>query len=61
MDLKLKVRKNTQWTGQEVLELTGGQKLKIKSAGEEILNEKCPAGHTWDVIVSVHITQHENV
>jgi len=61
MDLKLKTRKNSQWTGQDNLKLTGGKVLRILSAGEMILDEKCPAGHTWDVTVNVHITQHENV
>ena len=59
MELKRTVRKNTQYMAQEAFELTGGKMLMIKSAGQELLKEKCPAGYTWDVEVSVHITQHE--
>ena len=59
MDLKRTIRKNTQFVGQESFELSGNQTLKIKSAGEEILKEKCPAGYKWNVEVSVHVTQLE--
>jgi len=60
MKLELVVRKNAQYQGQENLTLTCGETLKIKSAGESILSEKCPTGYKWEVTVSVHITQHNS-
>ena len=59
MDLKRTTRKNTQFIGQESFELSGSKTLKILSAGQEILKEKCPVGYKWNVEVSVHVTQLE--
>jgi len=58
MELKKTVIRNTQYLAQDKYTLTGGKVVKLKVAGNDVFSEKCPAGYTWDVEVSVHITQH---
>ena len=56
MDLKRTGTRKTHYLAQEKYQLTGGEAIKLKIAGDEVLKEKCPAGLKWDVEVSVHIT-----
>jgi len=60
MELKRTTIKNTQYQSQDSFEMTGGEKLKIKVAGDEVLNERCPAGYKWEIQLDVRVRQIEN-
>ena len=45
------------WTGNTLIELTGGDKLKIKSDGVDHLKLEIPSGKTYSIRIKLSITE----